>query len=329
MSDEETRGIAEDVSPEDVLGAEDEQTDLEPEESADLQPTGDETDEEPSDIAEETVEPDGEGEGSADAEPESAPELVSHKVSYGGKEFDLQVTPDQAKALDAMYKTALQFPHLQQRYRETLERMDQDSRMAGAQVAPQQGGEGPKWDPDEFVKRMTPAIDDAVQRGAMSEEFKEMYPVEAATGAWLAMQLEQVSQVLNPIVSQMNASAMDNQRSQLKAEIHDSMQKLASEQPDLYGDLNDHNQREKYLDFLIDLDVRVGSLLGEARRGTLERLWPSFQGPELIQAARAASAQAKATQTDKRRNAGGGGGSGGQRSKPKSGLEDIASILGD
>lgn len=327
MSDEEREEIVEDDSPESVLGVEDEQTDLESEESDIPQPTEDGIDEETPEQPEETVEP--EGDGSADAEPEPAPELVAHKVSYGGNEFELNVTPEQAKALDAMYKTALQFPHLQHRYTEALERMQQASQVASAQVAPTQEGEGAKWDADEFVKRMSPAVDDAVKRGAVSEEFKELYPVEAATGAWLAMQLEQVSQVLNPIANQMRTSAVENQRHQLKAEVFDSMQTLASENPDIYGALNDHNQREKFLEFLIDLDVRVGTLLGDARRTTLERLWPSFQGPELIQAAHAAAKRAKSAHNDKRRNAGGGGGSGGQRSKPATGLEDIAAILGD
>jgi hypothetical protein len=319
VSDEE-KDVVTDVNPEDVLGAEDEQADLETQEPADSQPTETASEEPPELATEEPAEP-------VETVAEPAPETVPYKVSWGGQEFELAVTPEQAKVLDSQRTTALQFPHLQQRYQEVLNASRQAAQVASVQ--PHQTQPGPEYSPQAFVEKMQPVVQDAVKRGAISEEFSELYPVEAAGYAFGAWKIEQMERVLSPLFESYQQSTLESQRNNFRAEVYDRMQHLASENPDLYGDLNDHTTRERYLQFMTELNLEIGHLQGDNARQTLERLWPSFQGPQLIQAAKAASDRAKAQQSAKRQNASGGGGGGGQRTKPKSNVADIEAILGD
>lgn len=317
MSDEEK--AVSDVNPEDILGADDDQANLE--EPASPEPTEESAEESPL-STEEPTEP---VEEAPAVEP--AEELVPYKVSWNGQEFELKVTPAQVKVLDAQRTTALQFPHLQQKYNQVLQASQNAAQMANVQ--PAQPKEGEQFDPKAFTDRMKPILDDARKRGALSEEFAELYPVEAAGYAFGMWQLQQVGQILAPLVQHYSQTTLEAQRSNFKAQVFDNMQRLASENPDIYGDLNDHDNRERYLQFLAELDLQVSQFQGDSARTTLERLWPSFKGPELIAAAKAAASRAKAQQSAKRQNASGAGGGGGQRTKPKTGLEDIAAILGD
>lgn len=315
------------VNPEDILGADEDQTDLETEESEESQPT-----EEPEETPSETEEP---AEDESEAEPEGdepeepaegqVPDLVDYQVNYGGQEFTIQVTPEQAKVLDAQKTTALQFPHLQQRYTQLLERAQ------GVQQVAREGSEQQtaQFDPKQFCERMKPLVDSAIERGAMSEEFSEMYPVEAATGAYLGFQMQQIENALNPLLDSLESSAVEQEKHRFITDVHGEMESLASENPDLYGDLSNPETREKYLDFLAEINVQIGHLMGDKAKGTLQRLWPSFTGPEMMAAAQVAADRARAEQATKRRNAGGAGGGGGSRSKPRTGFEDIESILGN
>jgi hypothetical protein len=338
MSDEEAKDVeeieTEEPSPEDVLGAEafeDEPTPKEEPvtdagETKDVE-KADEPVETSSDSTEDVKEKDAEAPvTTTDDEPVT---LVPYKVSYGGQEFELQVTAEQAATLDAQNKTALQFPHLQEKYTDLKTNSDRAAQLA-ASTAPGAPTEGQPaaFDPEEFSKRMKPAVDSAVERGAISKEFSEMYPTEAANYAWGAIQLDAIQQALTPVVKQYAEGALNQQRDQVQREIYDGMAGLAAESPDVFNDLNDPTAKDGFFKHLIEMNVDV-DFLRRDMKGALTKLWGSYQGPRLMEAARMAAQKAQQEQAEKRVVSGGGGGGGGGREAPKTDpLSDINAILG-
>jgi len=324
-------------SPEDVLGAE---------AFEDVPPSKEETPPDagtPEDVvetkdAEETPDdPKPEDAAAGDDPPvppvdESAETTVPFKVNYGGQEFEIQVTQAQADALDAQNKTASQFSHLQGKYQELKTQSDRAVAMAqtASPAAAPPAEDAPAFNPEEFVKRMQPAVSDSVERGAISREFSEMYPTEAANYAWAGMQLNAITEALAPIVKRNVESVLDDQRNEVTTKIHDGMTGMASEHPELYGDLTDKKARDGFFNHLLELNADVDMLMADMP-GTLSKFWGSYQGPKLIEAARLATEKAKAEQAEKRllSGGGGGGGGGGRETTPKTGaLDDINEILG-
>jgi len=259
---------------------------------------------------------------------EEEPVLVPYKVSYGGQEFELKMTAEQAATLDAQNKTALQFPHLQEKYTELKTSADRAAQVA-ATTTPGAPAEGePAFDPEEFSKRMRPAVESAVERGAISKEFSEMYPTEAANYAWGAMQLDAITQALTPMAESYAEGALNQQRNQVRGEIYDGMSGLASESPDIFNDLTDKTVKDEFFKHLLDMNVDVDYLRRDMK-GVLTKLWGSYQGPRLMEAARLATQKAQAEQAEKRLVSGGGGGGGGGREAPVAdNLSDINAILG-
>ena len=319
-------------SPLDVLGAEafeqptdeelfDDEAETEQEESEPTAPT-----EEAS-----TTTTEGETEKKGDAEAkaaesteETAPTLVPYKVKYGGQEFDIKVTAEQAAVLDAQNKSAQQFPHLQGKYTDLKKQIDEAAQVAASKSP----GQSPAQDfaPEDFLERMDPLVNDYVKRGAISAEFKEMYPMEAANYAWASVQLQQITDALGPVVQRYAQDAQDHVRQTVKAEIHGGMAAIAAENPEFYGDLSDQQAREAFFDHLVELNVDVG-LLRSNPKEVLQKLWGSYQGPKLIEAARIAQEQARASQAEKRVVSGGGGGGGGARQPANDPLADIKELF--
>jgi hypothetical protein len=330
--DEQSVETETEPSPEEVLGAEafEEPTVEEPEK---VEPTKDEKpEEEPTADDTETEKPETEDEKETDAKAdEPVIELVPYKVNYGDAEFEIQVTPEQAKTLDAQYKTALQTPHLQKLLKESREASEKAAAMAQTTVPPNvPAGDGtPPFNAEEYVKRMEPAVNDAVARGAMSEEFKEMYPLEAANHAWAGIQLQAITEALKPVVTQYATSALEQEQNRVKTEVYEGMATLASNRPELFGDLADQNARDGLFKHMIDLNVDTRLLQPDVLADTLGKMWSSYQGPKILEAARAASEKARQDQEEKRRIAAGGGGGGGGRAAPANdALADINAIVG-
>jgi hypothetical protein len=339
MSDEETKVDEQSVetpetepTPEDVLGAEafEEPTVGEPpkdepteDKSASAEEPAKDSDTEPEKPEKDESEPD----AKADEEPVS--EMVPYVVNYGGIEQEIQVTAEVAKALDAQHKTALQFPHLQGKYQEMQKAGEEAAAIARTKLPTEEGGPA-EFNPEVFIERMKPAVDDAVKRGAISEEFNEMYPEMAANMTWGAMRLDAYERALRPVVTQYATTALEQEQGRVKTEVYDGMAKLASDRPDLYGDLSDQNARDGLFEFMIQLNVDTALLTEAHLASTLEKMWGSYQGPKILEAAKAAAEKARLDQEEKRRVAGGGGSGGGGREAPaNSALADIHSILGE
>jgi hypothetical protein len=319
-------------SPQEVLGDEafeeptEELREASPTEEPEAEPTASDTTDgdTPTEGDPQTQEPEGD---KPDAPVETAPTLVKHKVNYGGQEFEIEVTPEQAAVLDAQNKSALQFPHLQEKYTNLKHRTDQVTEMAQAQRP--QPSQDAQFDPKEFQHRMKPAVDAAIDRGAISSEFAETWPEMAANMAWGDLQLQAIQRTLEPLTVRYAQDAQSSAREQVRAEIHGGMAEIAAENPDLYGDLSESTAREEFFTHLCELNVDVDILRRDVK-GVLSKLWGSYQGPKLIEAARLAQAQARDAQENKRVVAGGGGGGGGGRGDTATDpLADINAILGE
>ena len=329
-----------DVTPEDVLGViSDEEPDAEP--GGD----GEVSDEAPTDDAGEDKEAESEEEleGEAevvepaeDAESQAAGEdgLIDYTVNYGGDEFAVRVTPAQAKILDAQNKTALQFPHLQKKREEELRawQMAQAAQNAVQQATggQQQPGDQPtpSFQPEAFVQRMKPELDAAVQRGAISEDFAEFYPVEAASLVWAGHLADELISAVGTMGQHYVETTHDAEVQAFTTQVYSEMQNLAESSPDVFGELATPENKESFLNFMIETDLPVASLQGDRARDTLARQYAAWMGPKLTYAAQAAAERARSDDAEARRNARGGGGGGGARTKPKDGLEDIREILG-
>jgi hypothetical protein len=322
-----------DDSPLSVLGEEAfEDTELEADGDDDVTPTEGEAG------SDDATPPEGGGEGGtveagAGDEGEKTSiqsELVTHRVKYGDDEFDVQVTPEQAKVLEAQNQSALQFPHIQQKYTSLKQQNDRAAQMA-QQTTPMQGqqpGQPAPFEPEEFVKRMEPAVEDAVKRGAISSDFREAFPMEAANYAWAAIQIDQMRQALTPVVHKHNQGMREQQQHQVRTKVHEGMQALASTNPDLYSDLTDKNTRDEFFDHLCEINADMNFLFSDMG-SALAKFWGSYQGPKLAEAARLAQDRLAKEQEQKRLLSGGGGGGGGSRqTTPPDHLADIHSILG-
>jgi hypothetical protein len=310
----ETEVVEEDdVTPENILGA--------------IEPEGDEPEAETPTEDDSTAEaPEGaeepEQETETAEEPAETPEqaeLVNVTFEQGGVQYTLQLPHDEAQALEKLNTTASQFPNLQTKYTNLLE----ESR-APADARPEPR---PEVTQDQFLAAMEPHVKAAVQRGTMSEDFAELYPAEAAWGMWLSDTLMKVQGVVGPITQHVVATTHDAEVAEYKANAFNEMQKLAGESSEVFGDLAQPTTREAYLDFMIEMDLPITSLQGEAAPVTLKRMWGAFRADELQAAAKVAAEHARAEQEEERRLAGGAGGGGGARSQPKDPLADIVEVL--
>jgi len=328
MSDKERIEQPEDdVTPEDVLGAL-------PEDEPDVESGG--TDEaaegEPTeDVAgDEAAEAEGEEASGAEAEePAETAEpgtpaddgLTDYVVRYGGQEFQVRVTPEQAKILEAQNTTALQFPHLQRKYQEAVQQPRQVPQPVAGEPAQQ-------FQPDAFVARMKPEMDAAVKRGAISEDFAELYPVEAASLVWAGHLADQLVSAVGTMGQHYAETTHEAEVREFTAEVYGQMQSLADSSPDVFGDLATPQNKESFLNFMIETNLEVDSLRGERARDTLSRMYAAWMGPKLTAAAEAAAKRVRAEEAEARRNARGGGGGAAPRSKPEDNLKDIREILG-
>jgi hypothetical protein len=327
--DQSVEEFDENDSPEAVLGADafdDEPTDTkesateESELVAETPPT--ETDEAVIETPDESEKPEDTAETGIPDETSSVPELVDFVVKHQGSEFAVKVTPEQAKVLDAQYKTALQLPHLQERYNQANAQLERASEVAH-RPAPTDPGGSAEFDPDAFFKQMEPVVKDAVERGAMSEYFAETFPDVAAHMAYGHLELEALKNELAPIRQERQQEKLRAMQSQLKSEVQEYMSAIAGEQPEIYGDLSNQEKRDQFFNHLCEYNVDI-KLLATKPRETLRAMFAAWQGPGALEAARAAAAEAERVAEEKRRLASvGGGGGGTNRTTAPSGLEDI------
>jgi hypothetical protein len=313
-------------SPEGVFGAEvfdDDEPTGEPELGDEEPPTSADTDDvdDPGTIDNQET-PDAVGDAAtASTQPES--DLVDHTIKWGGSEFVVKVTKEQAKVLNAQSNTALQFPHLQQKYNEVNARLERAAELA-QRPAPTAPGGSAEFDPEAFNRSMEPVVRDAVERGALSEYFAETFPDVAAHMAYGHLKLEALERQLAPINQEREQAKVNDLRARLKSEIHAEMSKLAAEDPNVFGDLNVQEKRDQFFDHLVRYNVDV-QLLASQPKEVLSAMYAAWQGPSALAAAKAAATQAAAASDEKRRMAtttSGGGGA--HRGAPApSGIEDI------
>ena len=315
MGEEEEREVVEEeINPEDVLGAPEPEADTEGEAA---EPVG----EEPTETESEPTE-------QAETEEPEEPALVSVTFERDGKRVSVDLPPEQAAVVQAYQQAAettrSQHAHLQEKHLKMLE-----ERQRPEQPPPQQTGE---FSPEVFVAQMQPYVKDSVQRGAMSEDFAELYPMEAASGLYMLNRIEQVAQAVGPLIQSFGAMRHASEADRIKAEVLNRMSTIAAEDPEVFGELADPQTRDTYLEFLVECNVHTEKVMGDTASDFLRSQFFAFRRPEITElkgAVRAAADERKRADEEKRRNAGGAGGGGGARSKPDDNLADIREILGE
>jgi hypothetical protein len=331
---EEEGTVVADVTPEDILGALDDDVipaddiegDDEPE--GDVTPTGEdegedtweEPEQEPPEIEDEPLEEPVETE-----EPKS--ELVPAKVMYQGTEYEVMVTPEAAKAIEAQQMTAQQLPSLQGRYDELKEQVQGLTTLPGT-TADQTGQ--PQFSQEEFERTMQPRITQAVESGTITEGFAKEFPAETAYGVWLFDAVREMAGTLHGVSSNIVRDERSAELDRFTQGVYGTMGEIAAENPQVFGELADQANRETFFEFVVKANPTVGQMSGDEAKSTIEGLYAWYKKDEMSAGVVAAQAKAKADHDDARLRAGGAGGGGGSRSKPKSRHPDIDEVvLGD
>lgn len=342
---EEEGKVRDDVSPEDVLGALDDDVVPADDEGSEAEPGDAEA---PTKDAEESVE----GEGVEQVAPESEEEpikadadtdaqpVVEEPVAVvfddgAGGTYEVMMAPAAAKIAEAAKTTALQLPSLQQKHLEEKQaRAELEARLSLQTPASQPGtttdAEGkPQFSQEEFVREMQPRVDQAVESGTITAGFAKEFPDETAYGVWLFDAVNQMAGRVNAVSANAERDAKVEELDDFKRGVHGEMQGLATADPQVYGELAEEEKREAFFDFVYEANPTVGQLSGEHATETLKGLYAWYKKDEMQAGVVAAAAKAKVDSDKNRLLAGGAGGGGGSRSKPKSKHADIDALFAE
>ena len=331
---EEEGTVVADVTPEDILGALDDDVIPADDIEGDDEPEYDETpieDTEEVDTWEETeqVAPETDEELPPDTpEVPDTPEdgMVPAKVMHQGKEYEVMVTPEAAKAIEAQQTTAQQLPHLQGKYDQLKEQVEGLTTLPGT-TADQDGQ--PEFSQEEFEKSMQPRVNQAVESGTITEGFAKEFSAEAAYGVWLFDAVREMAGTLHNVSSNIVQDERSAELEKFTQGVYGEMGNMAVANPQVFGELAEQPNREAFFEFVVEKNPTIGQLTGEQAKDTIEGLYAWYKKDQMAAGVHAAQARAKAEQDDARLKSGGAGGGGGSRSKPKSRHPDIDAILGD
>jgi hypothetical protein len=334
--------VRDDVSPEDILGAPDD--DLVPaddndEPEGDAAPTGDgEGTDEGEGVAQDAPESGEEpppATTEADAQPVvEEPVPVTFDDGAGGT-YEVMMSPAAAKVQEKQKTTALQFPALQEKHLlERQAREELEARMSLQTPADQPGttvnAEGqPQFSQEQFEREMQPRVDHAVKSGTITEGFAKEFPSETAYGVWLFDAVNQMAGKVNTVSASAERDEKTEELNDFKRGVHGEMSGLATADPQIFGELATEDKREAFFDFVYEANPTVGQLSGEHAVETLKGLFAWYKKDEMQAGITAATVSAKADSEKNRLLAGGAGGGGGSRSKPKPKHQDIEDVLGD
>ena len=246
-----------DVDPTDILGALDDDEipadDVEGEGDAEAEdlvaedgPTGEieEGAEE-----EEQVEPEG-AEELVTEPPEADEPLVPVLVTHQGREYEVTVTREAAKAIQAQQLTANQFIPLQERYLQLKEQTD--TTVPGTTI--DEGGQ-PQFSQEEFERAMKPRVDEAIGGGFMTEGFVSEFPAESAYAVWMFDTMRSMAGALHNVSSSITSDAHSAEVDRFKSGMFGQMGDLAAANPEFCGDLAEQENRESFFEYVVEFGV--------------------------------------------------------------------------
>jgi hypothetical protein len=234
-------------------------------------------------------------------EPAPTPEPTPTAFKYRGRDYTLA----QLEALlPSILTTAEQFPHLQTKYQEMLERF--------AQPPQPRGPEGPSLSPQQFQANLRaqiqPRLQQVIQNGWMEPDFAELYPNAAAQALYLTANLEDAIGRLVQLEQRVGGMGASTASKEARSVVDTALEAIAG-QGALYDGLKDAGKRQEYLAWLAEKVNPVADWSNpEITRDVLGRQWLAFNAAAILEAAKQTTERAQQERDDAKRRAQGAGG---------------------
>jgi len=236
--------------------------------------------------------------------PAAAPP-VEPKIKIRGKEYtaaELAAKPDLLQDLAQTYE---QFPHLQQKYVQTLEQARQVGQpQAQGQQPPAQGqAQQPTLTPQMLRATYDPQMADLVQAGFLEGDLVELYPDAMANILLMRDLVMDTRAAVANLLGQQAQAEGASRSAQVNQRIVQGFDSLAS-QGGPFEPLKDDKVRGEFYKYLYELNPQEAQLTPDF----IGRQFVAFNHNVYVEAARQLEAQKKADADRAKRNAGGPGG---------------------
>lgn len=243
------------------------------------------------------------------AERAVAPVVAEQKLKYRGREYTPEDLVKNPALLEAILQSAEQFPHIQQKYLDVLEKQ---RNQPAAQPSPvQAGGQAQQGgiNPQRILQEFLPEAQAMEQAGYFDPGFTEANPLLAANLTGYRKVLENVATV----VDQMRAERQGQQQYQQVSQVAQSLDRGIDSLPTLgqqFKPLENPEVRNAFREFLInDLNPETSKITGEKGQEFLARAYFAFSYQAIAAQQQQQATQAQNARTVTRRNAAGEAGS--------------------
>jgi len=194
--------------------------------------------------------------------------------------------------LEKIITTANQFPSLQKKYQETLERIaakevDKPAQTEVAKPAP--------ISQEQIRNAYLPVLKAMVEQGYIEPDFAEAYPDVGTNLGYFRDRMESVEEKLGYVIQWIQGEAEGKNATKVKTLLQSTIDKIAEKGQGENGDplfkpLTDPQVRSEFIDWLItDVDPKVGSLTVV----NMEKFWFAFNAKEIVNYTRETADKAK------------------------------------
>lgn len=240
-----------------------------------------------------------EGQGT---EPQPQPTVTEPKppveLTYGGKKYTPEQITQDIDLLKSVLTTAEQFPNLQRKYVETLER----TRQAEQAPPPQPAQPVQRATPEDIRQSIAPVLSAAVKDGYLEDSFVEVFPNAAAQMATYAVRVDQGVQLVTNLLQRLGAIEHQSVSEKVVGSLHSTLDEMAKSE-DIFEPLADPQVRSAFVGFLRELNP----MADQVTRDFLDRQYLAFHSKAIYEARRAEKAKAEAEAKTKRGRAVGAG----------------------
>lgn len=237
-----------------------------------------------------------------EAEPQPQPTVPEPKppveLTYGGKKFTPEQIAKDVDLLKSVLTTAEQFPNLQRKYVETLEKMRQ------AEQAPPPPPAQPvqRATPEDIRHNVAPIVTAAVKDGYIEESFVEVFPNAAAQMAFYANRVDQGVQLVTNLLQRLGSIEHQSVSERVVGSLNSTLDEMAKSD-EIFEPLATPEVRSSFIGYLRELNP----MADQVTRDFLDRQYLAFHSKAIYEARRAEKAKAEAELKTKRGRATGAG----------------------
>lgn len=236
-------------------------------------------------------------------EEEEESRILSQKLKVRGDDGETReiTLKDAVKGgyLDKIVQTANQFPTIQQKYIQELERNK------GADRVPAKAEPPPPPTAQQIRDAYTPMLQAAVKAGHMEADFAEAYPQHAAELMYFRDIVENAVEKLGHVIDWIAAESQLRDRTIVSMKLNSAIDALVAKANDKEGaiflPLKEKENRDKFVQWVrTDVDPKVKQLTPEH----MEHLYMAYLGPDILKFARQQADKPTATPKPRARSDG-------------------------